>query len=292
VTRNLAALIIAALLLAACAAPASRPTGASPSGGGSPAPSSSPGPASNPAATPVSGEITVFAAASLTDAFTEIGERFKAANPNATVTFNFGASTQLFTQIDQGARADVFASADQVQMDRAKNAGRIDGADTVFATNRLVVTVPVANPGGVRDIGDLARSGLRVVTTQPDVPIGVYTQAMLDRMSQNPQFGPDFKDRVNANIVSREANVRQIVAKVQLGEADAGVVYKSDVTPQVSSQVATFDIPDEFNTLATYPIAAVQDAPNRAGGAAFMAFVLSPEGQGILAKWNFVPVRP
>jgi molybdate transport system substrate-binding protein len=115
---------------------------------------------------------------------------------------------------------------------------------------------------------------------------------MLDRMSQNPQFGPDFKERVNANIVSREANVRQIVAKVQLGEADAGVVYKSDVTPQVSSQIATFDIPDEFNTLATYPIAAVHDAPNRAGGAAFIAFVLSPEGQSILEKWNFVPVRP
>jgi molybdate transport system substrate-binding protein len=249
---------------------------------------------SSPTAASASGEITVFAASSLTDAFTEVGERFKAANPNASVTFNFGGSTQLFTQIDQGARADVFASADQVQMDRARTAGRIDGADAIFATNRLVVITPAGNPGGVLGPGDLAKPGLRLVTTQPDVPIGAYTQTMLERMSQNPgpRFGADFKDLVNANIVSREANVRQIVAKVQLGEADAGVVYKSDVTPQVAGQLATFDIPDQFNTLASYPIAVARDGPNKRGAAAFLAFVLSPEGQAILARWNFVAVGP
>ncbi len=278
------------LLIAGCAAPArstSPPAAGNPSAPLSAAPVTS----SNPAPATVSGEITVFAASSLTDAFNELGERFKTSNPNATVTFNFGASTQLFTQLDQGAQADIFASADQVQMDRARGAGRIAGADVVFATNRLVVAAPGNNPGSVRGAADLARPGLRIVTTQPDVPIGTYTQAMLDRMSQSAQYGADFKDKVNANIVSHEANVRQIVSKVQLGEADAGVVYKSDVTPQVASQLAIFDIPDEYNTLASYPLALVRDGPNQAGAAAFAAFVLSPEGQAILERWNFVRVR-
>ncbi len=279
-------------MLAGCGGAAARDTGApvvttarvaSPVAGGSLG--------SSAATAPVSGEITVFAASSLTDAFNEIGDRFRAANPNASVTFNFGASTQLFTQLDQGARADVFASADQVQMDRAKAAGRIAGEDTIFATNRLVIATPASNPGGLRGPADLAKPGLRIVTSQPDVPIGVYTQAMLDRMSQDPEYGADFKDRVNRNIVSREANVRQIVSKIQLGEADAAVVYKSDVTPQVAAQLATLDVPDEFNTLASYPIAAVRDGANPNGAAAFIAFVLSPEGQNILARWNFVPVR-
>ncbi len=281
-------------VLAGCSMPADRnagPLAGASSSAASPVTSGSPGSAASAALAPVSGEITVFAASSLTDAFNEIGERFKAANPNASVTFNYGASTQLVTQLDQGARADVFASADQVQMDRARSAGRIASAPTVFASNRLVVTTPATNPGGVRGPADLAKPGLRIVTTQPDVPIGVYTQAMLDRMSQDAQYGADFKGRVNNNVVSREANVRQIVSKVQLGEADAGVVYKSDVTPQSASQLATFDIPDEFNTLASYPIAAVLDGANQNGAAAFIAFVLSPEGQHILEKWNFVPVR-
>lgn len=238
----------------------------------------------------MTGEVIVFAASSLTDAFNEMGERFTAANPDATVSFNFGASTQLFTQLDQGARADVFAPADQVQMDRAKSAGLIPGPDAVFARNRLVIITPANNPGGLSGPRELARSGLKVVTSQPDVPIGVYTQDMLDRMSRDPRFGPGFKDQVNANTVSQEANVRQIVAKVQLGEADAGVVYRTDVTPQAAPRLATFDIPDEFNTIASYPIAAVQSAPNPGGGAAFIAFVLSPLGQGILTKWSFIAV--
>ena len=275
-----------ALLLSACVAPPASPPSQSPVA--SPAPAQS---AASPAAAPVSGEITVFAAASLTDVFTEAGDRFKALNPGATVTFNFGASTQLVAQLDQGASADVFASADQAQMDRAKSAGRIGGADQVFATNRLVVIAPASNPGAISGPGDLAKPGLRVVTTQADVPIGVYTQTMLDGMSQSRRFGSGFKDQVNANVVSREPNVRQIVAKVQLGEADAGVVYKSDVTPQAAPQLTTFDVPDEFNTIASYPIARVKDAPNAAGADAFVAFVLSPAGQQILGKWNFLP-RP
>ena len=242
------------------------------------------------AAVGVRGEVSVFAASSLTDAFNEIGERFRAAHPAATVSFNFASSAQLVTQLDQGARADVFASADQVQMDRARDAGRIDGPDRVFARNRLVVIPPAANPGGVTGPGDLGKSGLKVVTSQPEVPVGVYTQDMLERMSRDPRFGADFRARVNANVVSQEANVRQIVAKVQLGEADAGVVYRSDVTRQVQRKLRTLDIPDEYNSIASYPFAPVRDRPNPTGALAFIDFVLSPEGQAILAKWNFMPV--
>jgi molybdate transport system substrate-binding protein len=263
---------LAALVFVACTAPTATtpPTGTSASG-------------------LVDGEVTVFAASSLSDAFNELGDRFKAENSGTTVAFNFAASTQLFTQIDQGARADVFASADRIQMDRAKNAGRIDGGDAVFARNRLIIIAPASNPASISGPNDLAQPGLKLVTSQPDVPVGVYTQDMLDRMSRDPRFGAGFRDRVTANVVSQEANVRQIVAKVQLGEADAGVVYKTDVTPQAAAQLATFDIPDEFNTIATYPIAAVQGAPNPAGAKAFIAFVLSPQGQAILAQWNFIP---
>jgi len=274
-------IVLLTILPAACASPTSSPP-ADPSTASGPA-------ASSPVAQRPSGEITVFAAASLADAFNEIGERFKAANPGAGITFNFGASTQLVAQLDQGARADVFASADQAQMDRAKSAGRIEGAERLFAANHLVVITPARNPRGVRGPGNLSKPGLKLVTSQPDVPIGIYTQAMLDRMSHNAQYGASFKEQVNANVVSREANVRQIVAKVQLGEADAGVVYRSDVTPQLAPQLTSFDIPDEFNTVATYPIAQVKHAPNRAGAEAFIAFVLSPDGQEVLARWNFVP---
>jgi molybdate transport system substrate-binding protein len=127
------------------------------------------------------------------------------------------------------------------------------------------------------------------VTTAPEVPIGVYTQTMFEKMSQAPQFGPDFATRANASIVSREPNVRQIVAKIQLGEGDAGVVYRSDVTPQAAPDLATYDVPDPFNTIATYPIALVNGGPQTEAGAAFVALVLSPIGQGVLLKWNFSP---
>ena len=293
-----AVLVSAALaLIGACSpAPTASPTAvpSKPAETAGPTTDTSPSPAavaSEPSAA-ISGEVTVFAAASLTDAFRELGERFQAANPGSRVTFNFGASSQLRTQLEQGGRADVFASADQAQMDRARDAGRIAGPDTTFVTNRLVVIAPRANPGGVRGPGDLAKPGLKVVTAQPEVPIGVYTQDMLHKMSRAPEFGADFKDRVNANIVSREANVRQVVAKVQLGEADAAVVYRSDVTPRVAPELATFDVPDQFNTIAAYPIAVVGGGPNVEGGRAFIDLLLSPTGLGILAKWNFVPVGP
>src|SRR5205085_6224305 len=190
--------------------------------------------ASKPAApTPVSGEIVVFAASSLTDAFQDMGTAFQQANPDARLIFNFGASSQLATQLGQGASADVFASADTTQMDNAKKSGAVTGQDRIFAGNRLVLITPKDNPAHITSVGDLANPGVKFVTAQPSVPIGTYTAQMLDKASADPQYGADFKDRVVGNTVSQEDNVRQVVSKVQLGEADAAVVYSTDATPQL-----------------------------------------------------------
>jgi molybdate transport system substrate-binding protein len=239
-------------------------------------------------ATPMTGEIVVFAASSLTDAFQELGQAFGAANPGTRVTFNFGSSSQLANQLAQGAGADVFASADQAQMDSARKADAIVGRERVFARNRLVLIVPKDNPRQVTSLEDLAREGLKFVTAQPSVPIGQYTAQLLDKAAADPAYGADFKDRVQRNTVSREDNVRQVVSKVQLGEADAAVVYATDVTPQVRDQLQQIKLPDALQTTATYPIA-VAKGSNSAGGEAFSTFVLSPAGQAILARWGFLP---
>jgi molybdate transport system substrate-binding protein len=236
------------------------------------------------------GEVTVFAAASLTDAFREIGAAFEQDHPGVRAVFSFGASSALRTQIEQGAPADVFASADQAQMDNARKGGALAGEDRVFARNRLTLITPRDNPRGIQGVEDLASEGVKLVTTDPAVPIGQYTRGLLDRASADPAYGADFRARVERNVVSREDNVRQVVAKVQLGEADAGVVYATDVTPQVRDQVRQIDVPDPLQTIATYPIAAAK-GPNAAGGRAFMAFVLAPGGQDILAKWGFLRAR-
>jgi molybdate transport system substrate-binding protein len=261
-----------------------------------PAPAATPsavaaGPVSQPAASQAT--LTVFAASSLTDAFKELGTIFELhRHGSVSVTFSFGASSQLRTQLEQGAPADVFASAGQDQLDRARRAGVIAGPDIPFVANRLVVIVPRSNPAAIQTVADLGRPGVKIVTAAPEVPIGAYTQRMFETMSQIETFGPDFMDRANANIVSREPNVRQIVAKIQLGEGDAAVVYRSDVTPQFAPDLLVIPIPDDLNTIATYPIALVADATQAELGAAFIELVLSPVGQGVLQKWNFTPVGP
>jgi molybdate transport system substrate-binding protein len=216
---------------------------------------------------------------------------FQQANPNAKLTFNFGASSTLATQLGQGASADVFASADTTQMDNAKKSGAVTGQDQVFAGNRLVLITPRDNPANVNSVKDLANDGVKFVTAQPSVPIGTYTAQMLDKASSDPSFGSDFKDRVMANTVSQETDVRQVVSKVQLGEADAAIVYSTDPTPQVRDQLNIIQVPDALQTLASYPIA-VAKGNNATGGEAFVSYVLGPEGQATLAKWGFLPPPP
>jgi molybdate transport system substrate-binding protein len=235
--------------------------------------------------------LSVFAAASLTDAFTELGQLLEGQQPGTTVLFNFGSSTDLATQLAEGAPADVFASANAAQMENAAAAGRIAGEPVDFLTNTLVLIVPADNPAGIETLADLANEGVKFVSALPDVPIRNFTEQMLDNASADPAYGADFKTAVLANLVSEEANVRQLAAKVALGEADAGVVYKSDVTPDIVDQVQVIEIPAELNVTAVYPIAAVSDSANPEAAQSFIDLVLSDEGQAVLAKWGFGP-RP
>ena len=235
--------------------------------------------------------LTVFAAASLTESFTEIGKQFEADNPGVKVTFNFAGSQQLRAQLEQGARADVFASANAKEMTTAiiSDSLVLSGTQHTFVTNRLAVILPRSNPGKITSLADLARPGLKLDFADPSVPVGQYTLDMLAKMSQDATFGATFKDNVVANVVSREDNVKSVVAKVQLGEADAGVVYTTDITPGAAKDLATRDIPDKFNVIATYPIAPLKNAPEPKLASQFVDWVLSSKGQQVLATYGFIP---
>jgi molybdate transport system substrate-binding protein len=239
--------------------------------------------------TGLSGDLTIFAAASLTDAFGQIKDTLEGANPDLSIEYNFAGSQQLAMQLGEGAGADVFASANKTQMASAQDADRIATEPVIFVRNRLAIIVPSDNPAGIESPADLANEGLKLVVANPDVPVGGYTLDMLDKMSADPAFGADFRSRVEANFVSLENNVKQVVTKVQLGEADAGVVYVSDVTPDVRADVRFIEIPAAFNVIAEYPIAAISDG-DRALAQAFIDFLLSATGQAALEEWGFTPL--
>jgi molybdate transport system substrate-binding protein len=241
-----------------------------------------PTPASFPAE---GGKLTVFAAASLTDAFTKMSDDLKATHPNLDITFNFAGSQALVTQIAQGgARADVLALANPAQMKSAAEAGiPVDGAAT-FVANRLIVVVPADNPAGITSVADLAKDGVRLVLAGPDVPAGAYARQSLCKAAA--AGGPSIDDFA-ANIVSEEDNVRSVLTKVQLGEADAGIVYVTDAMT-AGDKVRTIEIPADQNVVASYPIAAISDNPL---AASFVGYVFSPEGQATLASFGFDPVN-
>lgn len=236
-------------------------------------------------------ELIVFAAASLTEPFQEIGREFERANPGVRVTFNFGGSQQLAQQLVQGAPADVFASANDRQMGAAIAARRVgtDSAHT-FVRNRLVVVVPKENPGHVASLDDLAKPGLKLVLAAKEVPVGQYGLEMLDKAGRQAEARPGFKEAVLANVVSYEQNVKAVLAKVLLGEADAGVVYTSDISKDAAAKVSRIDIPDAANVVASYPIAVVEDTAHAAAALRFVDFVRSPAGQSVLARYGFDPV--
>jgi len=233
--------------------------------------------------------LNVFAAASLTEAFREIGAQVSADNPGVEVVFNFAGSNQLATQIGQGAPADVFASANKTQMNAAIDSGRIvSGTQQTFARNRLVVVTPGDNPAGITALADLGKPGVKLVLAAKEVPVGQYVLDFLDKAAADETFGTAYRDAVLANVVSYEENVRGVLTKVALGEADAGIVYSSDVAASGEGEVGQIDIPDALNTIAMYPIAVLGDSAHPELAQAFVDAVLSADGQGVLRKYGFL----
>lgn len=235
--------------------------------------------------------LTILAAASLTEPFSELGRQFEAQHPNTKVEFSFAGSQQLAQQLSQGALADVFASASQKYIDSAVQANRITKAEVrIFAKNRLVVIYSKENVPDLKDLQELAKPGLKLVFAAGDVPVGQYSLDFLNKTSQDPEFSATFKERVMKNVVSYEENVKSVYTKVALGEADAGIVYLSDIGPDAAGSVGSLDIPDALNVIATYPIAPITDSKHPELAKAFIDLVLSPDGQQVLQKYHFIPI--
>jgi molybdate transport system substrate-binding protein len=236
-------------------------------------------------------DLTVFAAASLKDAFSEAADVLGKRNPPIAVRYSFAGSQQLVLQLEQGAAADVVASADQRWMQVAQDGGLVAGTPVIFARNRLLVITPASNPGRIDRLEDLGKRGLKLVLGAEAVPVGKYSREALDRLRGAPGFGTDYSKRVLRNLVSEEENVKAVVSKVQLGEADAGIVYVSDVTPPVRKAVRTIEIPDPYNVVAAYPIAVLRQSQQPAAARAFVEYITSAEGQAVLARHGLLPAE-
>lgn len=228
--------------------------------------------------------LTVFAASSLTDAFTEIGRAFQARTGHK-VTVQFAGSQTLRAQLERGARADVFASANAAQFAPLVKAGLVTSG-APFASNRLAVIVPLGRTN-LRTLADLVRPGVKLVVADRAVPAGEATRRMLAAVDRAGTYGRDYSARFLRNVVSEEPNVRQVALKVQLGEADAAVVYASDVTPTLKRAVRVLPLPSRFNAKTDYPLGTVIGSAQPDAARAFVGFVRSSEGQRILKKWGF-----
>lgn len=236
--------------------------------------------------------IRVFAAASLDRAFREIATAFEAAHPDVKVEFDFAGSPTLATQIVEGADADVFASANQRQMDVVVAAGAVvRGTDRPFARNRLVVVTPADNAGGIVTLADLAKPGVQLAFAHKGVPVGDYALQFLDKASAAPGFTAAYSPTVLANVVTFEDEVRGVLTKVVLGEVDGGIVYTSDIARDTAAPLGRVEIPDALNVIATYPIAPLARSTHPEAAQAFIDFVRGAEGKGVLVGFGFLGVE-
>lgn len=223
----------------------------------------------------LSGSATVFAAASLTESFNEIVEVFKIQHPDAEIRFNFGSSSSLATQILEQGGADLFASADQANMKKVSDEDLVQGEPEVFARNRLAILVAPGNPKGIRELADLANPDLKVILAGTEVPVGRYAREALSKAG------------VTVRPVSEAVDVKGVVGPVTLGEADAGIVYATDVEA-AGVEAAGVEIPDQHNVVAEYPVALIEGAPNSDVARAFLDLLVSDEGQAVLTEHGFI----
>ena len=281
--RSRLALLVAlmALSLAACSSGAA----ASPSAGqATPVATVTASDAASPAANV---ELTVFGAASLKGALDKAKAAYETAHPGTTVTISTDSSSALETQIEQGAPADVFLSADATNPKKLGDKGLADGAAVRFAGNKLSVIVPTANPAGIRTAADLAKSGVKVIAAGDEVPITEYAKQLVDNLAKEAGYPADFAAKVAANVASKEDNVKAVVAKVELGEGDAGIVYVTDA--KASTKVTPIDVPDTANVPATYAGVVIKASKNAAAARSFLDWFAGPDGQAILAEYGFLP---
>jgi molybdate transport system substrate-binding protein len=229
--------------------------------------------------------LQVFAAASLSDALREVAALYEAAHPGLKVELAFAGSQALRTQIEHGAEADVFASADR-QPAEALQASGLLGATEVFARNRLVVVASRGGRARLARLEDLSAAGVKLVVAGPAVPAGRYTRQLLEKLAAGP-LGPEFVRRVEANVVSQETHVRAVLAKLTLGEADAGFVYASDAA--IAEGLRVLELPEAAQVVAEYPVGVLSRSSRTLQARAFVALLLGPAGQAVLRRHGFSP---
>lgn len=231
--------------------------------------------------------LTIFAAASLRNVLAEVERAYEAANPGAELTISTDSSAALETQIEQGAPADVFLSADTTNPQKLVDAGLAAGDVIPFAGNKLTLIVPTDNPAGIQSPADLAKDGVRVIAAGDEVPITAYTTQLVERLATESRDAAAFEAAFAANVASKEDNVGQVVAKIELGEGDAAIVYVTDAA--ASDDVTPIEIPDALNVPAMYAGVVVGASPNREAAARFLEWLTGPDGQTVLSSFGFGP---
>ena len=258
--------LAAVLVAAACSSPAAAPRGSGATG---------------------ATDLTVFGAASLKGVLAKARTAYEAAHPQVRLTISTDSSAALETQIEQGAPADIFLSADTSNPKKLVDKGMAEGAARAFATNLLIVIVPAANPAAIKSPIDLARPGIKIVAAGEAVPISKYAAQVIANLARQPGYPADFAARYTSNVVSHEDNVGGVVAKVELGEADAGIVYRTDA--RASTKVATVAIPPDANVPATYAGVVVKASAHRPAAGVFLDWLVGGDGQAFLGTFGFLP---
>ncbi len=234
-------------------------------------------------------DLTVFAAVSLRQPLEEIARAFEAEHPDVDVVFNFAGSQRLRFQLEQGAGADVFVSADERQMQQAIDARLVAGEPVAFAGNRLVIAVAEGNPAGVSSLEDLGSRGVRLVWADPSVPLGAYSRQMVALLAA--EQGPDLAGQIEANIVSEEENAEAVVGKIELGEADAGIVYETDADRLERAGASVLPIPEAYQPSIRYLAAAADESDRPELADAFVQFLRSTTAQQVFQSYGFLGVR-
>ena len=281
-SRPVVLLVVLLAFLAACST-----AGASPSPSEAPlvAPTTTTSASVAPSTEPV--ELTIYGAASLKGALEAAKAAYETANTGTTVTLSTDSSAALETQIEQGAPADVFLSADTTNPKKLVDQGLADGAAVTFAGNKLTIIVPAANPAAIASPADLSKSDVKVIAAGDEVPITKYANQLVDNLAKEAGYPPDFAASYSAHIASKEDNVKSVVAKIELGEGDAGIVYVTDA--KASTKVATIDVPGAANVPATYAGVVIKASKNAAAAKAFLDWFAGPDGQAILGTFGFLP---